>query len=554
MLVALSIRDVVLIEQLDLTIEPGLGALTGETGAGKSILLDALGLAVGGRSDARLVRKGAGQASVTACFDLATDHPARKILRDRGLPEEDQLILRRTVSADGRSRAFVNDQPASAGLARHLGETLVEVHGQFDTRGLLNPGTHLALLDRFGGIDTSDLNGKWQDRRAAETALDDARAEVDRARSEEAFLRHALDELDQLDPQADEEGHLAEQRTILMHREQLIEALDAAVEALDGDRGAGSALATARRGLERLADKAGNRLDDPLAALGRAASEIEEALSSLRGLGSDQGLDQTDLESLEERLFALRATARKHSVEVADLPRLRTEFAERLAMIDDQGARLEELARAVEAAAAAYRSAAAEVSLRRKTAATALDKAIAAELPPLKLEKARFETRVEPLDEADWGPTGQDQVRFMVATNPGADPGPLDKIASGGELARFMLALKVVLSADGGVPTLIFDEVDNGVSGAVAAAVGERLARLGERSQVLVVTHSPQVAARADCHLKVEKSSEGAATTTRVTLLGADERREEIARMLSGARITDQARAVADELVAAESR
>ena len=554
MLVALSIRDVVLIEELDLTIEPGLSALTGETGAGKSILLDALGLAVGGRSDARLVRKGAVQASVTACFDLDAEHPARDVLRDRGLPDEDQLILRRTVSADGRSRAFVNDQPASAGLARHLGEMLVEVHGQFDTQGLLNAGTHLALLDRFGGIDTSDLSARWRHWRDAETALDDTRAEVDRARSEEAFLRHALDELDQLTPQADEEERLAEQRTILMHRERLIEALDAAVEALDGDQGAASALASARRGLERLADKAGNRLDGPLAALGRAASEIEEALSGLRGLGDDHGLDQADLEALEERLFALRAAARKHGAEVADLPRLRTEFAERLAMIDDQGARLEQMARAVETAALAYRSAAAEVSARRMSAASSLDAALAAELPPLKLDKARFETKVDTLDEADWGPTGQDQVRFMVATNPGADPGPLNKIASGGELARFMLALKVVLSADGGVPTLIFDEVDNGVSGAVAAAVGERLARLGERSQVLVVTHSPQVAARADCHLKVDKSSEGTATTTQVSLLDTDQRREEIARMLSGARITDQARAVADELVAAESR
>jgi len=558
MLVALSIRNIVLIDHLNLELGSGLSALTGETGAGKSILLDALGLAAGSRSEARLVRKGADQASVSASFLLTDDHSAHQVLRDQDMDgvmdDDDLLILRRTINPDGRSRAFVNDQPASAGLMRKLGDTLVEVHGQFDTQGLLNSGKHRILLDSFGAIDTAETEAGWQRWQSALAALDGAKDAADRARSEEAFLRHAMDELDQLDPQPEEEDKLAEERMLLMHREQLVEALGTAVELLDGDQGSGARLATAQRGLERLADKAAHRLDSPLAALARAASEIEEALAGLRTLGDDSGLDRTDLESLEERLFALRATARKHNVEVADLPTVRAEFAERLALIDDQSNRIERLRRAVDETERTYRAAAEILTEQRVVAAAKLDKAIAKELPPLKLDKARFETSMEKLDETGWGPLGQDRVQFVVATNPGADPGPLNKIASGGELARFMLALKVVLSAGGSEPRLIFDEVDSGVSGAVSAAVGDKLARLGQTLQVLVVTHSPQVAARADCHMRVEKSSSDTTTTTHVSILDANDRREEIARMLSGAQITDQARAVADELVEAGNR
>lgn len=556
MLVALSIRNIVLIDHLTLDLGAGLSALTGETGAGKSILLDALGLALGGRSEARLVRKGADQASVVASFDLPLDHPAHQVLREHDLSDDnedgDLLILRRTIGSDGRSRAFINDQPASAGLIRSLGETLVEVHGQFDTQGLLNQRTHRHLLDSFAGIDTAEIEAKWRHWQDALAALDAAREAADRARAEEAFLRHAMDELDQLDPQPDEEERLAEERTMLMHREQLVEALGTAIEALDGERGASSSLASAQRGLERLADKAAHRLDTSLAALARAASEIEEALAGLRTLGDDSSLDRTDLESLEERLFALRAVARKHNVDVADLPNVRAGFADRLALIDDQGNRLERLRREAEVTGQTYQVTADALSEQRTTASAKLDQAVAAELPPLKLDKARFATNLQRLDEDEWGPSGQDRIQFVVSTNPGADPGPLNKIASGGELARFMLALKVVLSAGGSVPTLVFDEVDSGVSGAVSAAVGERLARLGDRLQVLVVTHSPQVAARANQHMRVEKSSDDTATTTHVSLLNADDRREEIARMLSGAKVTDQARAVADELVGAK--
>ncbi|MEM7441859.1 MAG: DNA repair protein RecN [Pseudomonadota bacterium] len=551
MLVALSIRNIVLVDQLTLTLGSGLSALTGETGAGKSILLDALGLAIGAKSEARHVRPGADQASVAASFDLPSDHQAYTILSEQGFVGEDELVLRRTINADGRSRAFVNDQPASAGLLRRLGQTLVEIHGQFDTQGLLNPATHRGLLDGFGGVDASKAAGRWKEWQSARDALAEALENAERARTEEAFLRHAVEELDQLDPGPDEEERLAAERSLLMHREQLMEALGTAVEVLDGDQGASPALATAQRALERLADKAGQRLEAPLAALGRAASEIEEALASLRGLADDSNLEHSNLESLEERLFALRAAARKHTVEVADLPRVRTEFAERLALIDDQGSALEQLRRRSDQAREAFTAAAQSLSESRRNSAATLDKAVAKELPPLKLDKAKFATRLETLDEADWGASGWDRANFVVATNPGAELGPLNKIASGGELARFMLALKVVLSAQGSVPTLIFDEVDSGVSGAVSAAVGERLARLGRDLQVLVVTHSPQVAAQADHHLRVEKSSSDDATTTHVSTLDADDRREEIARMLSGARITDQARAVADELVGA---
>lgn len=552
MLVGLSIRNVVLIEQLTLSLRGGLSALTGETGAGKSILLDALGLALGGRSDAGLVRPGADSAVVTAEFDLPPDHPAFALLAEQELEAENPLILRRTVNADGRSRAFANDQAISVGLLRQLGETLVEVHGQFDTHGLLNPQTHRTVLDAFAQADSlaQRTDEAWQRWRQAEKAREDAAADLARTRAEEDWLRHALAELDQLAPQEDEEDSLAERRAMLMHREKLAEAIASALEELSGERGGERHLSSAQRHLQKVADKAGGRLDPILEALDRALAETADAVAEIQTLSADMDLDVGELERIEERLFALRAAARKHGVTADQLPALRQDFAGKLALIDDQGDLLARLAKDAELARDAYLAAARELSAARAEAAARLDRAVAQELGPLKLDKARFVTRVEQTGEADWGPAGIDRVVFLVATNPGAEPGALNRIASGGELARFMLALKVVLARTGSVPTLVFDEVDTGIGGAVADAVGERLSRLGAQVQVLVVTHSPQVAARADQHLKVQKDERGGRVITTVSQLDAPERREEIARMLSGATITNQARAAAESLMA----
>lgn len=552
MLVALSIRDVVLIEKLSLTFRRGLCVLTGETGAGKSILLDALGLALGARADSGLVRHGADQASVTAEFELSGDHPAFAILKEQGLDTDDRLVVRRTVSADGRSRAWVNDQAVGVGLLKRLGEELVEVHGQFDTHGLLNPQTHRGVLDAYAQLDTQAAQVAAAHRawRQVEDARANAAAEIARARAEEEYLRHAVAELDSLNPRPGEEEELAETRAMLMHREKLVDAMNAAFAELSGDRGVERALASASRVLARIADKAGGKLDAAIDALDRAANEAAEAVAALQAASADMDLDPAALEKLEERLFALRAAARKHSVDVDGLAALRQDFAGRLALIEDQGDLLARLAREAETARETYRKAADALGTKRREAAKRLDKAVAAELPPLKLEKARFHTTVEALAEADWGPHGTDRVAFQVATNPGAPPGALNKIASGGELARFMLALKVVLAQTGTVGTLVFDEVDTGIGGAVAAAVGERLESLGHARQVLVVTHSPQVAARGSVHLKVQKTAKRDAVTTGVAELDGDERREEIARMLSGATVTPEARAAADSLIA----
>lgn len=557
MLVSLSINDVVLIDRLTLGFDAGLAALTGETGAGKSILLDSLGLALGRRAESGLVRTGATQARVTAVFSLPADHPAHGFLEEAGLgvePGED-LVIRRQVSADGRSRAHVNDQPATAGLLKQLAETLVEVHGQFDTQGLLEEAAHRGVLDAQAGLDRAvAATGKaWTAWRAADRALADRQAALEKARAEEEFLRHAVAELSDLSPEPGEEARLAEERRMLQNREKLLEAFTGALAQIEGEAGADRALAGAQRQLGRLADLAGPRLDPVMGALDRAQAELAEAAASLQALAVDVDADSGALERLEERLFALRAVARKHQVEVDDLAALMADFSDRLAALDDAGAGIDRLAAEADRARQAYLSEARALSHARQTAAADLDTAVAAELPPLKLDKARFMTEVTPLDEAGWGPGGIDRVRFLIATNPGSAPGPLAKIASGGELARFMLALKVVLARRmkdraGTAPTLVFDEVDSGISGAVADAVGERLAVLGRDVQVLVVTHSPQVAARANTHFRVEKSGTDAVRTT-VLQLSTEARREEIARMLSGANITDEARAAADRLL-----
>jgi DNA repair protein RecN (Recombination protein N) len=552
MLTGLTIRDIVLIDRLRLSFSGGLAVLTGETGAGKSILLDSLGLALGRRSEAKLVRPGADKASITAEFDLPEDHAVHAILDENDLPREDHLILRRTVSADGRSKAFVNDQPVGIALLKQIGERLVEVQGQFDQHGLLDAATHIDLLDAFGGLDAERgqverLFGGWQ---AARREYDKAAAKAEAARKEEDYLRFAAEELDKLAPQPGEEEDLAERRTLLQNAERLTESITAAVDFLSGNGGADDGLRQAQRALDRVADKMGERLNEVVAGLDRAAVEIEEAIGQLNRIGSDLNADSGELEDIEERLFALRDIARKHGTGVDDLPRLREDIAERLTFIDAGEERLAALTAQAEAARKEYERAAETLSAKRRSAAERLDAAVNAELPPLKLERARFATEIHPLEPSKWGPNGRDRVGFAVTTNPGMPGGPLDKIASGGELSRFLLAIKVALAEVGTVPTLVFDEVDAGVGGATAAAVGERLGRLAERLQVLVVTHSPQVAARGVSHWRVAKSTgnDGRAATS-VSSLDPHNRREELARMLSGAEITDEARAAADRLI-----
>ncbi len=551
MLTRLSIRDIVLIDKLDLSFETGIVTLTGETGAGKSILLDALGFALGARSDAGALRVGATQASVSAAFDLPSAHPARQLATEHGSDADGELILRRVIAADGRSRAFVNDQASSVGLLKQLGGLLVEIHGQFDTQGLLDAATHRSALDAFAGADNlvrdvARAHGQWRTAQAAETA---ARELSSRAAQEEAFLRHAVAELDVLAPEPDEEALLTSKRTMLAGGERLAEALNAALVDLSANKGVEASLRGAQRQLERLAPQMAGRLDAALAALDRAAVEAADAVAEVEALARALDLDPTALEKTEERLFALKATARKHRVAIADLPALRLSFATQLAALDDGDAQLLRLAGVTRAARAAYVEKAAALTRSRTDTAASLDKAVAKELPPLKLEKARFLTRLETLPEESWSAAGCERVVFEVATNPGTEPGPLGRIASGGELARFMLALKAVLAQASDGRTLIFDELDSGVGGATAAAVGDRLARLGRTLQVLVVTHSPQVAARGSQHLLVAKKTiQGRAVTTVEQLVG-EARREEIARMLSGATVTPAARAAAAELL-----
>jgi DNA repair protein RecN (Recombination protein N) len=562
MLASLSIRDVVLIDRLDISFHPGLCVLTGETGAGKSILLDALGLALGARAEFSLLRHGAAQASVAAAFELESGHPARRILAERGLDAEDTLVLRRVLAADGRSRAFVNDQPVGAAFLRELGDGLVEIQGQLDQHGLIDPATHRDALDDFGGhralIDR--VGAAYAAWRAAREAHRKFEAELEAARRDEGLLRHGLAELENLDPRRGEEATLAADRTLLMHREQVVESVTAALATLSGDpdgrdEGVEARLGAARRQLERAAEKAAGRLDAGRAALERAVLEIAEAVRELQAFGGAQEFEPGRLEAVEERLYALRDTARKHQVACDELPALRESFAVRLAAIDERGDAKVHHDRAVATARETYTKAALALAEARARAAKRLDQAILAELPPLRLEKARFRTRIEPLPEADWGEDGRERVAFEVATNPGTSLGPIAKIASGGELARFMLALEVVLSRVRTAPTLVFDEVDSGIGGATAAAVGERLARLGRELQVLVVTHSPQVAARGAHHWRVSKLETGrgrdVAVRTTVDELAQPARREEIARMLSGQRVTDEARAAADSLIAA---
>jgi len=552
MLTGLAIRDVVLIEALDLEFGPGLAALTGETGAGKSILLDALGLALGQRADAGLVRPGAAQASVTASFDLPPDHPAFVFLAEGGLEAEpgEPLVIRRIARADGGSRGFVNDQPASAGLLRMVGASLVEVHGQHDDRGLLNPRGHRALLDAFGRIDTGPAASAYARWRAAEEALATATADLEAAARDREWLEHAVAELAAIAPEPGEEAALAEARATMQKGARLADDLGAVAQHIEGSEGALAQLRQAARRLDRFAAE-DPLLGQALAAIDRAVIEAAEAEDRLAEAQAGFAFDPARLEAIETRLFDLRGLARKHRVEPDALAALAGELADRLGRIEAGEEGIAALEKAAAAARTAYIDAAETLSAARTIASTRLDAAVAGELGPLRLDTARFRTVIEPLAEGQWGPAGRDRVEFQISTNPGADFAPLVKIASGGELSRFILALKVALAEEGAAMTMIFDEVDRGVGGAVAAAIGERLARLAGHAQLLVVTHSPQVAARANRHWLIAKRSDGLVARTGVHMLDSDERREEIARMLSGAEVTDEARAQASRLLAA---
>ncbi|HEX2581387.1 MAG TPA: DNA repair protein RecN [Dongiaceae bacterium] len=547
MLRHLAIRNVVLIGKLDLEFGPGLIAFTGETGAGKSILLDALGLATGMRADTALIRHGQEQASVTASFDVPPDHPVQEIVAAQGIAAGEEILLRRQIGADGRSRAFLNGEPVAIGILRKIGAALIEIEGQFEMQGLFDPARHLYYLDQYAGIgkDVARLKGLFETWRQREDVFLRTRADFEAARREEDYLRHTVAELELVAPGVGEESALIERRSSLLQQGQAEEALAAACVELGGDRGADRMLAMAYRRMERWEDV----FPDLMPAFERATLEMRELVDQVDRArrGSAQGSDQ--LRMLEERLFLLHDLARKHRIGCDELPALLETLGKRLAALENGQDALAQLEKDVAAAKAAYRDAAQKISARRTRAARQLDRSINEELPSLKLERARFETRLDEMAESDWGARGWDGVQFMISTNPGTPAAPIDKIASGGELARLMLAIKVTLAKAATVPCLVFDEVDTGIGGATAAAVGERLKRLATLCQVLVVTHSPQVAALADQHLRVQKSGKST-THTDVALLDQAHRQEEIARMLSGATITDEARAAASKLLA----
>jgi DNA repair protein RecN (Recombination protein N) len=555
MLVQLSIRDIVLIDRLDLALEDGLSVLTGETGAGKSILLDAFALALGARGDGSLVRHGQPQGQVTAVFQLAADHPAHALLQQNDIPNDGDIILRRVQMADGRTRALINDQPVSVQALRAIGATLVEIHGQHDDRALTDPAAHRALLDAFAGHGPklkklAAAHAAWRDARDARDALAER---IATARREADYLRHAFAELDKLAPEPGEEQLLAEKRQLMMGAEKIIADINDAHDAVAGEASPIPALSSAMRRLERRAAQTPQLVAASVKALEETLQALELARDALEQAQRDADFDPRELERVEERLFALRAAARKYNVLPDDLAALRDKFAGDLDQLDAGERNMTELEAAVLATEADYKAQAQALSAARVKVAKSLEKAVAAELPPLKLERARFMVNIE-TDPASRAADGQDRIEFWVETNPGTRPGPMLKVASGGELSRFLLALKVCLADRGSAPTLVFDEIDTGVGGAVADAIGQRLARLSHGVQVLAVTHAPQVAARAKRHFLIAKDlakEKGAAqrVATRVNIIADEHRREEIARMLAGAKITDEARAAASKLL-----
>ncbi len=555
MLVALSIRNIVLIDELDLTLGSGLTVMTGETGAGKSIMLDALGLALGARGDGSLVRTGATQGLVTAQFELVPDHEAIKKLNDNDIECDGDLLVRRVQSADGRTRAFVNDQPVSVQMLKSIAGSLVEIHGQHDDRALLDPDSHLSLIDAYGRLaaHVTTVESAFATWQAAEKALRQHQTMLDKALRERDYIEHAVAELAQAGPEEGEEESLSALRTLMMSAEKISEDLQEAEKALTGDGTTEARLNAALRKLERSGERAAGRLDSATAAMERVLVEMAEAKLAVAAAINDIEYDPRALEKAEERLFALRALARKHNVTVDGLVALRNTMEAQLTALDSDESTLRQLKMDAETARNAFLDRASALSEKRVKAAAQLDQRVMQELAPLKLEKAKFETLIERLDDTACGPKGFDRAEFRIAANPGMPAGPLMKVASGGELARFMLALKVVLAERGSAPSLIFDEIDTGVGGAVAEAIGVRLDRLSSSLQVLAVTHSPQVAARAFSHILISKgtgdSGADGLVFTRIQTLDDTTRREEIARMLSGATITDEARAAADKLI-----
>ena len=565
MLISVNIRNIILIDKVDIIFDAGLCTLTGETGAGKSILLDALSLALGMRANANLLRTNGvskrkpPHASVAASFDLAPDDPVFPLLAAHQIPVPEvgePIILRRNLDKDGRGKAFINDEPVSISLLRKVGEKLVEIEGQFASHGLVDPETHRNSLDDFANLkptrlEVSNLYGDWRD---AEKTLAETIVALEQNKVDEEYLRHALAELIVLDPQAGEEAELAEARALLMNGERLVTALTAAKNFLSNGDGVDERLAAAQRVLASEVSAAAGRLDTVMDALAVANDAVADADTLLRRVMSDAEPDPVKLETCEERLFAIRAMARKHNLPVEELPALRAKLEGKITQIDDSRGLLKKLQAERDQAYETYKSRAKILSKKRSASAIKLDKAVIAEFPPLKLEKATFTTCIEILEEREWGPSGIDRTHFEISMNPGAPSGPLARIASGGELARILLALKVVLHQSNRIPTIIFDEVDSGIGGAVAAAVGERLAKLAKSVQVLAITHSPQVASCATRHLQIVKSTIKGVVRTNVSELSDVERQEEIARMLAGAKITNEARAAAASLLAGKEK
>ena len=551
MLSRLSIRNVVLIEALDIEFQSGLTVLTGETGAGKSILLDALGLALGSRADFGLIRNEADRASVTAEFEIEADHPVWDVLSEIGIDRADSLILRRQLRSDGKSPAHINDEAVSVNLLRQIGDMLVEIQGQFEGRGLLDPTTYLPLIDRAAGHQDalSTTARLWAELKAARAELEQMTDRLARAREEEDWLRDAVEQLDMLAPASGEEDQLAAERQRHMHSTRIAEALQQAHVMLSDEDGISHMAGRAQAILERQAEVAAGALDPAIEALDRAVSELTEAESLLTEIGEQLDGDPNRLAEIDERLHQIRTQARKHKIEADELPALHETLIAQLAEMDDQSGALARLRQAEQDCLTAFKAQAEHLSAQRRQIAERLDQAMMAELPPLKLEAAAFQTDIQTLTDDRWSATGWDRVSFQARTNPGMPAGPIDKIASGGELARFLLALKVVLSENEPPKTLIFDEVDSGVGGAVAAAVGARLARLGQKMQTLVITHSPQVAGNGNQHLKIAKYQTGDQVISSTASLSQVERREEIARMLSGDQITEAARSAAAQLL-----
>jgi len=550
MLTRLSVRNVVLISRLDLEFRNGLTVMTGETGAGKSILLDSLGLALGSRADFGLIGRGGDRAEVGAMFNVDPSHPVMAVLNDAGIESDGEIILRRQLR-DGKSPALINDTPVSAQLLRQVGDQLVEIQGQFEGRGLLDVNTHRSLLDRFAGANslaqaTRDAYKTW---RELNTKLKTVLDELEKARADEEWLRDAVTQLDDLGPEIGEEEKLAEERQVLANVSKIAEVLNQVEGGISGESGVASVMASLGKTVDRAAEQAQSILNPLSEALARVEAELDETMHSVNDARDKLAGDPGRLAMVEDRLYALRNQARKHNVNVDDLPQIHEELARKLAGLDDQSGGIAELSQAEAEAAKTYVEAAKSLSQMRQSAASALDEKVMAELPPLKLENATFITRIETLPDEKWGPDGMDQVRFEANTNPGMKTGPIDRIASGGELARFLLALKVVLADTSAPMTLIFDEVDSGVGGAVAAAVGDRLSRLGDEMQSLVITHSPQVASRGRYHFKIAKSQTDDGMISKAEPLMSDERVEEISRMLSGATITPEARAAALRLM-----